>query len=328
MIKKYFLFVMFFSSCFVTLSSSQAPSTEQVSRAEFDAWFDEISNWGRWGDDDELGTLNLITPEKILAATKLVTEGISVSMSFDLNTKEELNNGNPFQHALYTIAFNGHQVAGDTYSVRYHGYAHSHMDGLPHFAHKGKLYNGFPFDILKPDGAEKLGIENAHNGVITRGVIVDMPAFKGIDYLEAGTAITIEDLEAWEKFSGVTVSSGDVLLIRTGRWEQERQKGTWNFVGNAAGLHASVAKWLKARDVAIIGSDGISDVVPSGVEGVFNPLHELVLAGLGMPMLDNLDLDAVAREAKNQNRSTFLFIGAPLRVKGGTGSPMNPLAVF
>ena len=136
------------------------------------------------------------------------------------------------------------------------------------------------------------------------------------------------DLEAWEKESGVTITSGDVLLIRTGRWTQVAREGQWNFLEKAAGAHASLAPWLKSRDVAVIGCDGVSDVMPSGVEGLVNPLHELVIVGLGMPILDNLDLEAVADAAAERGRSTFLFVGAPLRVPGGTGSPLNPLAVF
>jgi kynurenine formamidase len=155
-----------------------------------------------------------------------------------------------------------------------------------------------------------------------------MPRFLGIDFLPAGTAITVEDIEAWEKEAGVTVSSGDVLLIRTGRWTQVAREGQWNFLEKAAGAHASLAPWLKSRDVAVIGCDGVSDVMPSGVEGLVNPLHELVIVGLGMPILDNLDLEAVAEAAAERGRSTFLFVGAPLRVPGGTGSPLNPLAVF
>ena len=124
------------------------------------------------------------------------------------------------------------------------------------------------------------------------------------------------------------VSSGDVLLIRTRRWEAVRQIGQWNFVESAAGLHASVAMWLKARDVAAIGSDGISDVLPSGVADLFNPLHALVIVGLGMPIFDNLDLDAVADAARDRERWEFLFVGAPLRLRGGTGSPLNPLVIF
>ena len=300
----------------------------QVSRAQFDAWMQEISNWGRWGEDDELGTLNLVTPAKSRAAAMLVREGVSISMALDLNTVPDELNANPFRHTVSVGRFSGHAVAGDDYGVQYHGFAHSHIDGLPHFAHKGKLYNGFGFDTIKPTGATKLGIHVAKNGIVARGVLVDMPWFKGVDYLEPGTAITAQDLEAWEEKTGVAVGSGDVLLVRTGRWERVRQKGQWNFLQGAAGMHASVALWLKERDVALIGCDGVSDVMPSGVEGLANPLHELVLVGLGLRILDNLDLDEAAAAAASRERWTFMFVGAPLRVVGGTGSPLNPLAVF
>lgn len=190
------------------------------------------------------------------------------------------------------------------------------------------MYNGVSADVLKPTGATRLGIHNASGGVFTRGLLVDMPWLKGVDYLEPGTVITVADLEAWEKKTRLKVGSGDVLLVRTGRWEAVRQIGQWNFLEKAAGLHASVAKWLKERDVAIVGSDGVNDVMPSGVEGLANPLHELVLVGLGLRLLDNLDLDPLARQAAKRKRWEFLFVGAPLRVVGGTGSPLNPLAVF
>ena len=308
--------------------ASAAEPTSTVSRAEFDRWMESISNWGRWGEDDELGTLNLVTPAKTKAAVALVQEGVTVSMALDLNTVQDALNQNPFRHSVATGKFSGHDVAGDDYGVQYHGFAHSHIDGLPHFAHKGKLYNGFGFDTIKPTGATKLGIHNLKNGIVSRAVLVDMAWFKEVDFLEPGTAITVADLEAWEQKTGVTVGSGDVLLVRTGRWERVRQKGQWNFLEAAAGMHASVAHWLKERDVALIGCDGVSDVMPSGVEGLANPLHELVLVGLGMRILDNLNLDDVAQAAKARDRWEFLFVGAPLRVVGGTGSPLNPLAVF
>ena len=323
----HFYTALLFVAASLTAAAEDTEST-QVSVQEFNGWMTEISNWGRWGKDDELGTLNLITAEKRKAAATLVRDGVSISLALDLNTAADPVNTSPFEHTLTVSTFSGHQVAGDRYAVQYHGFAHSHMDGLPHFVHQGKMYNGFAVDHLKETGAEHLGIHNAHAGVFTRGVLVDMADFKGVDFLEPGTAIKAEDLEAWEKANGVRITSGDVLLVRTGRWERVRQKGQWDFVARAAGMHASVAKWLKQRDVAVIGCDGVSDVMPSNVEGLANPLHELVLVGLGMPILDNLDLDAVALEAKKRNRATFLFVGSPLRVRGGTGSPMNPLAVF
>lgn len=305
-----------------------AQPAETVTRVEFDAWMQEISNWGRWGNEDELGTLNLITDRKRIEAAALVRDGTTVSLSLPVNKQRDSVNSNPFQHSLTESTFGGHTVAGDVYSVQYHGFAHSHMDGLPHFSHKGTFYNGFSVDVLTPTGSERLGIHNAYLGIFSRGLLVDIPRLRGVDFLEPGTALTAADLEAWEEQTGLRVGSGDVLLIRTGRWERVRQLGQWNFVGQAAGVHASLAKWLKARDVAVLGSDGVSDVMPSGVEGLFNPLHELVIVGLGMPLLDNLDLDALAATAAEKNRWEFLFVGSPLRVEGGTGSPMNPLALF
>ena len=308
---------------------SDADGPPPMSRAQFDELMTEISNWGRWGDDDQLGTLNLITPARRVAAATLVEDGESISLALDLNKQKDALNTEPFKHEVLIEKFGGHDVSGDTYSVFYHGYAHSHMDGLAHFAHNGKLYNGVPFETVGPDGAEKLGIQNIGvEGVFTRGVLVNMPRFLGVDYIPAGTTITVKNIEDWEKANDVTIGSGDVLLIRTGRWVQVAKQGQWNFLEQAAGSPATFARWLKERDVAVIGSDGVSDVVPSNVEGLVNPLHELVLAGLGMPILDNLDLEAAAAKAADSKRPTFLLIGAPLRVPGGTGSPLNPLAVF
>lgn len=301
----------------------------EMSRAEFDQLMTEISNHGRWGSDDQLGTLNLITPENRKAAAALVEDGVSVSMSLDMNKREDAVNTSPLNHEVSVAEFGGHVGAVDTISVLYHGYAHSHMDGLQHIAHDGKLYNGMAIDRLPTEGVDRLGIQNAGiSGIVTRGVIVDLPRYFGVDYVSAGTAIFVRDLEAWEEESGVRIGSGDVLLVRTGRWQQVADQGQWDMRETAAGLHASLARWLKQRDVAMIGSDGVSDVVPSGVEGLVIPLHELVIAGLGMPMLDNLDLDEVAAEAAARNRATFMFVGAPLRIPGGTGSPLNPLAIF
>ncbi len=309
-------------------TTAAAQGAAPITQAQFEQWMDEISNWGRWGAEDELGTLNLITDQRRQAAGRLVQDGVSVSMARDLNTTRDALNANPFQHELSTSRFTEHEVAGDVYSVQYHGFAHSHLDGLPHFAHDGQLYNGFPVSGLASSGAERLGIHNVRDGIVTRGVLIDMARHRGVDYLEPGTALTVEDLEEWERATGVRVGSGDVLLIRTGRWEAVRQLGQWNFVERAAGSHASVAAWLKARDVAVLGSDGVSDVMPSGLDGRANPLHELVIVGLGMPILDNLDLDAVAEAAAERDRWEFMFVGAPLRVVGGTGSPLNPLAIF
>ena len=300
----------------------------QLTAATLEQWMSSLSNWGRWGEDDELGTLNLITPEKRRQAAELVTEGTSVSLAFDLAKEASTNNEFPLEHSLRVHENDGGVFAEDTYTIRYHGFAHSHVDALCHIFHQGKMYNGFPRAAVKPDGAEQLGVQTMHQGIFTRGILVDVPWLKDEPYLEPGTAVRVEDLEAWEQKTGIHIASGDVLLVRTGLYKRYHEVGSWNFTERAAGLHAAVVPWLKARDVATVGSDGTNEVFPSGIEGMPFPIHRLAVVALGMPLLDNLNLEDLAREAQARERWTFLFVAAPLRVPGGTGSPLNPLAVF
>ena len=284
----------------------------------------EVSNWARWGNEDQLGTLNLITAEKKIQAASLVKEGKSISLAMNMSKEEGINNGNPLIHALDTFG----QWAVDTYTINYHGYAHTHIDALCHIALDGELYNGFSADSRKSTGAEKLGIQKMSEGIFSRGILVDIPWLKDVPYLEPGTPILTEDLEAWELKTGIQISSGDVLLIRTGRMESEKQNGTWNMSQKASGIHASTVKWIKERDIAVLGSDGGSDVFPSGVEGQSHPVHMLILMAMGTPLLDNLNLEKLTEHARLSNRWEFLFVGVPLRIEGGTGSPLNPIAIF
>ena len=315
--------------CIIPLSAISAePDSEAISMQQFDRWFDQLSNWGRWGKEDERGTLNLITPEVKTAAAALVTQGVSISLGLDLNKEKSDHNTHPFVHKSSVHSFGAYDVVSDKYSVEYHGAAHSHIDALSHMTYKGSSYNGFTADSTRPEGAGKLGIQNIQDGIFSRGVLVDIPWLRGVDYLKPGDPITVSDLEAWEKKTGISIRQGDVLLVRTGRWIHDRKHGAVHLAAGAAGLHASVVKWLKQRDVAVLGSDGGNDVIPSGVEGLQAPVHVLALVSLGMPLFDNLDLDALAGEASKHERWEFLFIVAPLRVDGGTGAPVNPIAVF
>ena len=177
-------------------------------------------------------------------------------------------------------------------------------------------------------GCTKLGIQNLKNGIITRGILIDMPRLKGVPYLEPGTAIYVEDLEAWEKKAGVKIASGDAILLRTGRWARRAAVGPWVVGQSAAGLHASVAPWIKARGVAFVGSDAAEDVVPSMVEGINLPIHTLLITALGINLLDNQDLEAVGETAAKLNRWEFMLTIAQVPVTGGTGFPLNALATF
>lgn len=307
-----------------------AQGKHQMTQADVEKQIEELSNWGRWGKDDQLGALNLITPEKRVQAAQLVKKGVSVSLARDVEKDAALDNPSPFKHELLNI---GRGTKGpwatDSFSVDYHGFAHTHMDSLCHLFYKGKLYNGFSRETVGPKGAEVLAIRNIKEGVFTRGILFDIPVLRGERFLEPGTPIYPEDLDAWEKHAKVKVGSGDVIFIRTGRWARRELTGPWSVdKDGAAGLHASCARWLKDRDIAMLGSDGASDVVPSGIEGMDFPVHLLTLHAMGVHIFDNCDLEALSQTAEKLENWEFLLTASPLAVPGGTGSPLNPIATF
>jgi kynurenine formamidase len=291
--------------------------------AEFDELFKQVSNWGRWGKDDQLGALNLVTAAKRKQAAALVRNGQNVSLAHNPLTERAEDNNNPFEHTM----LRGNNM--DRYAVSYHGYAHSHIDALCHFLYKDQTYNGYArADVNTDKGCAKLGIDNLKSGIITRGVLVDIPRLRGVEYLEPGTALYAEDVEAWEKKSGVKVGPGDVLLLRTGRWARRAAVGPWNVAQRAAGFHASIAPWIKSRGVAIVGSDAGEDVTPSQVDGIALPVHTLLITAMGVHLLDNQDLEALGETAARLNRWEFMITVAPVPVTGGTGFPVNALATF
>ena len=306
----------------VTVEAQDASRTPR-NLEEFDAMFREHSNWGRWGADDERGTMNLITPAKTREAASLVQSGITVSLAHNPIPEEAPDNPDAaFDHVM------GGNFRSDTYRFTYHGYGVSHIDALCHFAYNGRLYNDIPLSVNSAEGCGKNGIHNLKSGIVTRGILLDIPRLKGVPYLEPTTPIYIEDIEAWERQAGVTVSAGDVIFVYTGRWARREALGPWRVSGNSAGLHASVLPWIKARDVAFVGSDAATDVMPSQVEGITQPLHTFLIAGLGSNIFDNMDLEALAETAARLNRWEFLLTAGPIPVTGGTGSPLNPIAVF
>jgi kynurenine formamidase len=193
---------------------------------------------------------------------------------------------------------------------------------------QGKMYNGFSQEEVTQKGASRLGIHNLKQGIVTRGVLIDIPHLKGVPYLEPGAAIYPEDLDAWEKKTGIKIMAGDVIFVRTGRWARRAAVGPWAVNSGSAGLHASCARWIKQRDVAMIGSDAASDVIPSGVEGVALPIHQLMIVAMGVHIFDNCDLEALSEACAKRNRWDFLLTAAPIAVTGGTGSPLNPVAIF
>ncbi len=306
-------------------STAAGAPPQSVSRADFDRWKKELSNWGRWGSNDELGAANLITPAKRRQAAGLVKEGFSVSLARETDSEKAVDNPDPFEHRMLTIGT-------DRIGVIPHGVAHTHLDSLAHIESDGVFYNGYkpdPATVMKR-GHARNSIVNLKSGIFTRGVLIDLPRLKGVPYLEPGTPISAQDIEAWEKLAGVKVSSGDALFIRTGRWARRAAVGPFDTsrTGKRSGPNASVIPFLKQRDVALLGGDVPPSLAPTDVEGETGAVHDFALVHLGVLVFDNVDLEALAEAAQARKRWEFLLTVAPLPIRGGTGSPVNPIATF
>lgn len=302
-----------------------------ITAEELQALFDKLSNWGRWGPDDQLGTLNLITPRKRVQAADLVTEGISVSCALPLNTRGGPDNPNPVVH-LMTAAGDVEPAwgSGDYFAIAPHGIAHTHLDALCHIFYRGKMYNDRPAALVTSRGAAFNSIESGKDGIVSRGVLLDIPRAAGKEWLEPGEAIYTDDLEAAEKMCHVRVEEGDVLLVRTGRHKRaaSRQGRDAGFAAGFAGLDATTLPWLHSRGVAVLGCDGISDVMPSGMGGGGQPIHMVAIPSIGVHIIDNADLEELAETCARLGRWEFMLTIAPLRLLRGTASPVNPIALF
>lgn len=307
-------------------STAKTAAPHHLSQSEFDALFKQLSNWGRWGKDDELGTVNLITPQVRLQAVHEVRSGISVSLARPISTTPAIDNATPLKDVVSVNVDDKFNM--DTYTVSFHGFGLSHFDSLAHTFYKGKLYNGVSeSDVTKP-GARRLDAEQYHDGIVTRGVLVDIPQLRGKPYLDTSDVVTAADLDAWERRTGQHIRAGDAVFIRTGRWARRAALGPWDISQASAGLHPDAVRWLKQRDIAVLGSDAAHDALPSYVDGVDFPIHVLTIVAMGMPLLDQLDLENVAKTAARLRRTTFLLTFAPPRIQDGTGSLMNPIATF
>src|SRR5499426_1791210 len=272
--------------------SSQTAPTRTITAAQYESWKKDLSNWGRWGKDDQIGAMNLITPAKRKEAAALVKDGVSVSLAGDADTVKAVDNPFPYEHEMLAIG-------NDRISVRYHGIAHCHLDSLAHINYDGVFYNGYKPDadaVMKSGGHARNSIINLKNGIFTRGILIDIPRLKGVPYLEANARITLQDIEAFEKMAGLKVSAGDALFIRTGRWARRAAVGPWDVSreGQRPGPSALVLPWLKARDVALLGSDVPPSTAPSDVAGEGGAVHDFTLVTLGVHLFDNCDLEALA----------------------------------
>lgn len=307
-----------------------------VSLAEFEAMFDSVKNWGRWGPDDELGTLNYITPEKRAASARLVRSGRAVSMSLPVNTVAGPDNPNPALHYMaqihdWDIGSGELRFATDFIGMAFHGDCHTHVDALCHVAYKGRLYNGRPAESVSSHGASGLDIAAYAAGIVGRGVLLDLPRHRGVPWLEPGEAVSRAELEEVERSEGVRLGEGDILVFRTGHDRRRQKRGSWDngyAGGGKAGLHVDTVPWMHERRIAAFLPDGDGEAVPSTVDGILYPIHPLQIAAMGMACSDSLGLEDLATACEEEGRWEFLVVGAPLRIPRATGSPWNPIAIF
>lgn len=307
-----------------------------LTEAELLTWFDKLSNWGRWGAKDELGTLNLITPEKRLAAMRLVREGVAVSCARPIDKGVASDVPNPSLHFMLSSGESWvgkrsrepEQMALDFMGLVFHGFTVTHLDCLCHFFWKGRMYNNRPGDVVTTsEGGKACSAEAVRDGIITRGVLLDIAKLRGKKWLEAGEAVFPDELEAAEKKAGVRVSEGDALLVRLGWYRRRKEVGP----GQGAerpGLHPATLPWLRKRGVSLLIADASQDVVPGDYKTLFRPIHQIGIVAMGLWLVDAANLEDLARRCQTSRRWEFLFFVAPLRFPGATGSPINPIAMF
>lgn len=306
--------------------------TTLMSRKEFDGLFHAVCNWGRWGGDDELGTLNYIGSAEVLAACAIPRAGLQISLSKRLDTVAGLLNDRPLVH--YMTASGSESLADvevhrDFIGVDFHGRGTSHIDGLAHIAYQGQMYNGRKTsEVLTTHGSEFASIVTAARGIVARGVLLDAAYARRKAWINPPCALTANELSEIADVLQLEIKPGDVVLLRSGAVRRSTERGPWDVERESVGLHPSAMEWLAAHKVSVLGGDGHGDSRPSTVFGVDLPIHVLALVAMGMPMLDNLDLERISEECIRARSFEFMVLIAPLPVPGGTGSPVNPIALL
>lgn len=309
---------------------------DRISHAEFDKLFQEVCNWGRWGADDERGTLNYILPEHVCAAAALVQTGRSVSLALPINTNAGPDNARPAVHYMVKLHDSDPErgeprFAGDYLASEIHGNCRTHIDALCHIAYNGQLYNGKPASSLTSQGPSLEDVAVYAHGIVGRGVLLDIPRLRGVKWIEPGEGVSYGELLEAEAAQGVRLGTGDILLFRTGHHRRRLEMGPWDngYAGEGrAGLYPDAIRLLHEREVAAFFPDGDGETVPSKVDGVTHPIHALQITAMGMACADNLQFEELVTICESERRWEFLVVMAPLRIPRGTGSLVNPLAIF
>jgi kynurenine formamidase len=307
-------------------------SESTMSATSFHALHERLRALARWGPDDRRGALNHITPGRVAAAAAEVRAGRTVTLAAPLAASAPDNPEPGARHMKRLPAepsdVPGLSFAADQITMNVHGDVDSHIDALCHVSYGGSLYNGVPPGAVTARGAAELSIDDASDGIAGRGVLLDIPRLRGVPWLEPGEHVTAAELAAAERAQGVRAGPGDLLFVRVGHRRRRGELGPWDVASARAGLHPGAAEYLAERQIAALGSDSNSDTAPSVVDGVAFPVHVLAINALGLHLLDYLQFDDLVPACEAAGRWSFLCVIAPLRLPGGTGSPVNPIAVL
>jgi kynurenine formamidase len=297
------------------------------SEQELDALFDEVNNAGRWGEDDELGTLNYITAAKRVAAARLVRKGQALSLARDLDTVQSPNNPQPVRH---TMCYQSHYPIGcvDAVVIDMHGFAITHLDAVAHVYRDQDVYNGRKAaEVALPAGLSFGDILVQKDGMFTRGVLLNIAAIRDVAWLAPDDGVTAEDLSAAEHRQGLKVESGDCIFVYTGLQKREAAEGREN-LGQRVGIMPDAIRWMHERQVAVYSGDCV-DAFPNPYGARYAIyFHAITLAAMGLILLDIPALEPLVEVCEKLGRHEFLLTMAPLRLKGGTGCPVNPIALF
>ena len=307
---------------------------------EVTGYLRSLSNWGRWGSSDQLGTINLITPAKRIAAAGLVRDGVSVTCARPIVT--DITADTTFQPLRFMVdSGEGRDTASPERNLErrgasefigmvFHGYTITHVDTPAHYFWEGKLYNGRSCSLVTSrEGATVESVDLLHDGVVSRGVLLDVARTRSIPWMQPGEGVMPADLEAAERAAGVRVESGDILLVRTGYYARRLAEGPVHPLrAGSPALHVACCPWLRERGVAMIGTDTHNDISPSPYPAMGNSFHVVSLVAMGLWLIDNANLEDLARACGERGRWEFLLTVAPLRLRNVTGSPVNPIAVF
>jgi kynurenine formamidase len=314
-------------------------STFDLGTGEFEALYQRLQHMSRWGPDDRRGALNNISESDVVAAASDVWRGRTVSLGAPVESQVTPDNPEPCVHQM-TGTPPGPAGAGgpagasrlsfatDRICLNIHGNADSHIDALCHVLFDGALYNGVPARAVTATGAAELSIDVAGDGIAGRGLLLDIPRVRGVPWLEPGDHVTADDLAAAESAAEDRIGQGDLLFVRVGHRRRKGELGAWDAAKARTGLHPAALEFLAERRIAVLGSDGNNDTAPSIVAGIGFPVHVLAVNAMGLHLLDYLHLEELAATCDDLRRWSFLCVIAPLRLPAGTGSPVNPIAIF